>query len=110
MRRRGGEEVKRLWQACYQESDDTKGLFLEKVDEADIDQLLAYALAVAETVESEMPELISREYILARVNRIRELTEDAHLELRVSRDKNARTGHKSADSSFFGYKHHLARM
>ncbi|WP_214803207.1 transposase [Exiguobacterium sp. ERU656] len=42
------------------------------------------------------------------MNRVRELTEDAHLELRVSRDKNARTGHKSADSSFFGYKHHLA--
>lgn len=102
------EEAKRLRQACYQESDNTKGLFPEKVDEADIDQLLAYALAVAETVESEMPELISREHIRARVNRVRELTEDAHLELRVSRDKNARTGHKSADSSFFGYKHHLA--
>lgn len=102
------EEAKRLRQACYQESENTKGLFPAKVDEADIDQLLAYALAVAETVESEMPELISREHIRARVNRVRELTEDAHLELRVSRDKNARTGHKSADSSFFGYKHHLA--
>lgn len=78
------------------------------MDEADIDQLLAYAPAVAETVESEMPELISREHIRARVNRVRELTEDVHFELWISRDKNARTGHKSADSSFFGYKHHLA--
>ncbi|WP_070329512.1 IS1182 family transposase [Exiguobacterium aurantiacum] len=102
------EEAKHLRQACYQASADAKGRFPEKVDEHDNDQLLAYALAVAETVESEMPELMMREHIRDRVNRVRELAEDAHVELQVSKDSDARTGHKSADSSFFGYKHHLA--
>lgn len=78
------------------------------MDESNIDQLLTYALKVAETVESGMPELMAREHIRDRVNRVRELAEDAHVELQVSKDSDARTGHKSADSSFFGYKHHLA--
>ncbi|STO07498.1 IS1182 family transposase [Exiguobacterium aurantiacum] len=102
------DETKRLRQACYQSSVDAKGRFPEKVDEEDIDQLLAYALAVAETVETGMPELMFREHIRDQVNRVRELAEDAHVELQVSKDSDARTGHKSADSSFFGYKHHLA--
>jgi hypothetical protein len=55
-----------------------------------------------------MPELMFREHIRDQVNRVRELAEDAHVELQVSKDSDARTGHKSADSSFFGYKHHLA--
>ncbi|STO07532.1 IS1182 family transposase [Exiguobacterium aurantiacum] len=102
------EEAKGLRHACYKETKNAKGRFPEKVDESDIDQLLSYALAVAETVESKMPELMAREHIRDRVNRVREFAEDAHVELQVSRDPDARTGHKSADSSFFGYKHHLA--
>ncbi|STO09371.1 IS1182 family transposase [Exiguobacterium aurantiacum] len=102
------EEAKRLRHACYKETENAKGRFPEKVDESNIDQLLTYALGVAETVESGMPELMAREHIRDRVNRVRELAEDAHVELQVSKDSDARTGHKSADSSFFGYKHHLA--
>ena len=69
---------------------------------------LAYTLAVAETTKFEIPELILHEHIQVRLNHVRELTEEAHFELRVSMEKNTWAGYKSADSSFFSYKRHLA--
>jgi hypothetical protein len=42
------------------------------------------------------------------LNLLKETVEDDLEQLRISQDQDARVGHKSADSSFFGYKTHLA--
>jgi transposase len=42
------------------------------------------------------------------LNLLKETVEDDVEQLRISQDQDARVGHKSADSSFFGYKTHLA--
>lgn len=42
------------------------------------------------------------------LNMLKETVEDDVEQLRISEDQDARVGHKSADSSFFGYKTHIA--
>jgi IS5 family transposase len=42
------------------------------------------------------------------LNLLKETVEDDVEQLRISEDQDARVGHKSADSSFFGYKTHIA--
>lgn len=42
------------------------------------------------------------------LNLLQETVEGDVEQLRISEDQDARVGHKSADSSFFGYKTHLA--
>ncbi|RED51091.1 IS1182 family transposase [Cohnella lupini] len=42
------------------------------------------------------------------LNFLKEAVEDDLEQLRISEDPDARVGHKSADSSFFGYKTHIA--
>ena len=39
---------------------------------------------------------------------LRETMEDTEIELEYSKDRDARIGHKTADTSFFGYKTHIA--
>ncbi len=46
--------------------------------------------------------------IIEPLNLLKETVEDDTEQLCISQDQDARVGHKSADSSFFGYKTHLA--
>lgn len=51
-----------------------------------------------------------REYpkVKEKLNYLKEIVADHHEHFQLSNDPDARIGHKSADSSFFGYKTHLA--
>lgn len=53
-------------------------------------------------------KIITYEHIRLKVNYLEELTEDTDEQLQISKDEEAKTGHKTADSSFFGYKTHIA--
>ncbi|MGM1050746.1 MAG: transposase, partial [Bacillota bacterium] len=46
--------------------------------------------------------------IVEPLNLLKETIEDDVEQLRLAADPDARVGHKSADSAFFGYKTHLA--
>lgn len=46
--------------------------------------------------------------IMEPLNLLKETVEDDVEQLRISEDQDARVGHKSADTSFFGYKTHIA--
>ncbi|WP_045522610.1 transposase, partial [Neobacillus niacini] len=43
-----------------------------------------------------------------KLNVLKEVVEDYEEQLNYSNDPDARVGHKSADSSFFGFKTHIA--
>ena len=43
-----------------------------------------------------------------RLNMLKETISDAETRGVISKDEDARTGHKTAHSSFFGYKTHIA--
>ena len=41
------------------------------------------------------------------INMLKEIIEDTETELEYSKDRDAKVGHKTADTSFFGYKSHI---
>jgi IS5 family transposase len=51
-----------------------------------------------------------REYpkVKEKLNYLKEIVADHHEHLQLSNDPDARVGHKTADTSFFGYKTHIA--
>ena len=46
--------------------------------------------------------------IKEQIDYLRETMEDTEIELEYSKDQDAKVGHKTADTSFFGYKTHIA--
>lgn len=57
---------------------------------------------------SENERLCLLDDISERVSLLKEMVSDIEDHYTVSNDKDARVGHKSADSSFYGYKTHIA--
>ena len=49
-----------------------------------------------------------RQDISESLNLLEENIEDVNEELEMSKDQDARIGHKTADTAFFGYKTHIA--
>lgn len=71
------------------------------------DDTLAFCRGLADTVESSgLHQLVPG--ISEELNYLRETIDDVRYEAPSSKDRDARTGHKTQHSSFFGYKEHLA--
>lgn len=73
----------------------------------DLEKELAYCKELKSIVEKE-PSISSIPAVQEKLNILSELVEDTQENIVLSKDEDAKTGHKSADSSFFGYKTHLA--
>ncbi|MBW7453165.1 transposase [Paenibacillus sepulcri] len=71
--------------------------------EAEID----YCQKLIEATETKLG-IAQLPKITEPLNMLKETVEDDVEQLRISQDQDARVGHKSADSSFFGYKTHIA--
>ncbi|MDT3494626.1 IS1182 family transposase [Bacillus toyonensis] len=101
------EKSKLLRKAVYQIDEKIKEKFPPKTTTNDLGDELKYCQKVIEVVEKE--EVI-REYpnIKEKLNYLKEIVEDHQEHLQFSQDPDARIGHKTADSSFFGYKTHIA--
>lgn len=55
-----------------------------------------------------IPELSAFAKVQERVNYLDEAIKDDIEQLELSKDDDARIGHKTADTAFFGYKTHIA--
>ena len=63
----------------------------------------------------ELIEVVEKEEVIKtipkvkeKLNLLKEIVNDTNYHIEQSKDKDARVGHKTADSSFFGYKTHIA--
>ncbi|OMD40685.1 IS1182 family transposase [Paenibacillus odorifer] len=101
------EKSKLLRKAVYQINENMKDKFPPKTTTNELVDELDYCQKVIDAVEKE--ESI-REYpkVKEKLNYLKEIVEDHVEHLQFSNDPDARVGHKTADSSFFGYKTHLA--
>jgi Transposase DDE domain/Transposase domain (DUF772) len=101
------ERSKLLRKAVYAVDGDMKDRMPEKNDSDDLQKELAYCKKLEKLIESEQTlGLIPA--VKEKLNLLKETVEDTQENYTLSKDKDARTGHKTADSSFFGYKTHLA--
>lgn len=101
------ERSKLLRKAVYAVDEDLKEGMPEKNNLNDLEKELAYSKELAKHIESDQTlSLIPA--VKEKLNLLNETIEDTQENYTLSKDMDARTGHKSADSSFFGYKTHLA--
>jgi len=101
------ERSKLLRKAVYIIDEDMKERMPEKNDSHDLARELDYGKELENLIESDQTlSLIPA--VKEKLNLLKETIEDTQENYILSKDKDARTGHKSADSSFFGYKTHLA--
>ena len=101
------ERSKLLRKAIYQIDEDYKGRLPQNNESNDLDQELAYCRELQRVLDqdqsiSEIPA------VKEKLNLLKETIEDTKEYYLLSKDDQARLGHKSVDSSFFGYKTHLA--
>ena len=101
------ERSKLLRKAVYNIDEQMKDFMPKKNDSDDLEKELAYCKELEKCIESD-PTLGLIPAVKEKLNLLKETVEDTQENYTLSRDKDARTGHKSADSKFFGYKTHLA--
>ena len=102
------EQAKLLRKTIYQcASPDWKTRFPKKVENGVVDDALSYCQELLTVVSSE-EVLAEIPAVREKINLLQETVDDHAEHLAASKDKDARTGHKTADTSFFGYKTHMA--
>lgn len=101
------ERSKFLRKTVYLFDDHFKDRMPEKNTENDLEKELAYCKELEKRIENE-PSISSIPAVKEKLNLLKETVEDTQENLTLSKDTDAKIGHKSAESSFFGYKTHLA--
>lgn len=101
------ERSKQLRKAIYSYDKDWKERMPRKNVDHDLVKELAYCKQLEEIVEKD-ESISSIPAVREKLNFLKETVEDTQENITLSKDEDAKTGHKSADSSFFGYKTHLA--
>lgn len=98
---------KNVRKTIYSMDASMKDNFPKKPTQDTIEAELDYTENLIEVIENE-PKLTQFPKVKEPLNLLKETVEDDLVYLQESTDPDARVGHKSADSSFFGYKTHLA--
>lgn len=103
------ERSKQVRKAVYTYTEDWKGKMPIKNNSNDLEKEITYSKAL-ETLLEASPTISEVPSIKEKLNLLKESVDDIehHKQEVVSKDIDAKIGHKSADSSFFGFKTHLA--
>ncbi|HZJ36365.1 MAG TPA: IS1182 family transposase [Gillisia sp.] len=101
------ERSKLLRKAVYAIDENMKNRMPEKNASGELEKELAYCKELEKCIESDQT-LSLIPVVKEKLNLLKETVEDTQENYTISKDKDAKTGHKSVDSKFFGYKTHLA--
>jgi transposase len=101
------ERSKLLRKAVYAVDEDMKDRMPQKNTSRELDKELAYCRELEKCIESDQT-LALVPAVKEKLNLLKETVEDTQENYILSKDTDAKIGHKSVDSKFFGYKTHLA--
>jgi transposase len=101
------ERSKLLRKVVYQFDEDFKGRMPRKNIENDIEKEINYCSELEKVIRQE-ESLSNIPVVKEKLNFLKETVEDTKEQYIFSKDTDAKIGHKSVKSSFFGYKTHLA--
>ena len=101
------ERSKFLRKTVYLFDEQFKDRMPEKNTENDLEKEITYCKELEKRIENE-PSISSIPAVREKLNLLKETIEDTQENITLSKDTDAKTGHKSTDSSFFGYKTHIA--
>lgn len=102
------DESKKLRKNIYQIDETMKEKMPAKREASGmLEDEIKYCEELIDVVEKE--EVITQyPKVKERLNLLKEMVEDNNYHLGLSKDSDARVRHKTADTSFFGYKTHIA--
>lgn len=101
------ERARQLRKAVYSTDEDWKDQMPKKNEDNDLKHELQYCDKLEKAIESD-EVLRSLPKVKEKLNLLKETIEDTQDHYTLSRDPDARIGHKTEDSSFFGFKTHIA--
>lgn len=101
------EYSKQLRKTVYQFDGSMKERMPQKNLDNDLEKELAYCKALERLIEKD-GVMSSIPSVQEKLSILKETVEDTEENISMSRDLDAKIGHKTAESSFFGYKTHIA--
>ncbi|MCY0078301.1 transposase, partial [Bacillus thuringiensis] len=101
------DRSKKLRKAVYKIDENMKNKFPTKHATDILEDEIHYCQKLIEVIEKENT-LSQYPKIKESLNLLKETVTDDMERLQISEDYDAKVGHKTADSSFFGYKTHIA--
>ncbi len=101
------EKSKNVRKAVYQLDENMKGKFPAKPTSNEVKEELDYCRQVVEVVENQS-KVAQIPAVKEKLNVLKEVIDDYDVQMTYSADPDARVGHKSTDSAFFGFKTHIA--
>ncbi|WP_338652906.1 IS1182 family transposase [Sporosarcina psychrophila] len=101
------EKSKNVRKAVYQFDEAMKQKFPTKTTSNEVEDEIDYCREIIAVVEKEA-HIARIPAVQEKLNVLKEVVEDYTEQLNFSTDPDARVGHKTADSSFFGFKTHIA--
>jgi transposase len=101
------ERAKNLRKALYGVNPGIKEDLPNKVTTGVLEDILEYCKLLIDSINKN-PEIAATPAVKTKLNYLTEAFNDDLENLKLSKDEDAKVGHKTEDSSFFGYKSHLA--
>ena len=101
------EQSKKLRRSIYEIDETMKEKFPDKNTDDSLEKELKYCKQLIDVVKGN-EEICSYPKVQEKLNLLEESVTDDMEHLETSKDEDAKTGHKTADTSFFGYKTHIA--
>ena len=101
------EQSKKLRRSIYEIDETMKEKFPDKNTEDSLEKELKYCKQLIDVVKGN-EEICSYPKVQEKLNLLEESVTDDMEHLETSKDEDAKTGHKTADTSFWGYKTHIA--
>ena len=101
------QSTKKLRKDIYRFDEDIKKAFPDKPTEDNLETEIQYTNELLNIVENQdaLAEIPS---VVENIRVVKEVLEDINEAKIFSLDQDAKTGHKTSDTSFFGYKTHIA--
>ncbi|QVK17498.1 IS1182 family transposase [Mycoplasmatota bacterium] len=103
------EQSKQLRKTVYKQNGTYKDKMPEKPTTNDIYDHIKYCNKLVELVKKDA-KLYIKEDVRHKTHLLEEIINDDIEKLKSTVEKDAKVGHKSADTSFFGYKTHIAMV
>lgn len=101
------EQSKKLRHAVYKIDENMKEHFPPKNTEISLEKEIDYCNKLIDSIKNN-ESLCNYPNISEKLNLLQETMDDDLEHLKISLDEDAKIGHKTADTSFFGYKTHIA--
>ena len=101
------EQSKKLRRTVYEVDETMKGFFPAKNTEDSVEKELEYCKELIDAIKKN-EKICGYPKVQEKLNLLEETVRDDIERIETSKDEDAKTGHKTADTSFFGYKTHMA--